>query len=164
MPNLFERCRDGVSSAKPKIRISRAQCQIYLGIAETEYLRRSQNTKIEGGSKFICILPRRNLRSADTARSRADGLARADLRDARMQPSARGRLRAAAVPSGTANSSFKIQNSKLRQTAEHVWAYMPVRAAACGAPIANAIDKNATNQARDAACGGPTRSGPAGRE
>ena len=42
MPNLFGHCRDGVSSAKSKIRISRGQCQIYLGIAETEYLRRSQ--------------------------------------------------------------------------------------------------------------------------
>ena len=36
--------------------------------------------------------------------------ARADLRDPKLQPSARGRLRAAAFPCGTTNEKFKIKN------------------------------------------------------
>ena len=47
-------------------------------------------------------------RTRQPARSRADGLARADLRDAKLQPSARGRLRAAAP----FRAQFMIQDSE----------------------------------------------------
>ena len=60
------------------------------------------------------------------------------LADARMQPSARGGLRAAAVPCGTANSEFKIQDSKLpigTQPAEApatLWSCVPPPPLSCG--------------------------------
>ena len=42
----------------------RGQCQIYLNIAEREYLRRSQSTnKPRTRANFGCILPRRSIRT-----------------------------------------------------------------------------------------------------
>ena len=93
MSNLFEHCRTRVSSTKSKIRISegksklvcilpsgsifgasqstnkRGQCQIYLNIAEREYLRRSQRYEKSGAEANyfqFCLTrtehPRRNRR------------------------------------------------------------------------------------------------------
>ena len=49
-----------------------------------------------------------------------------------LRASAAGRLRPAAVPFGTANSAFKIQDSKLKDFAGHAWHIFHFRAAACG--------------------------------
>mgnify|MGYP000168223023 FL=1 len=41
MSNLFEHCRAGVSKAQAKDTIKPSAMQIYLSIAEAEYLKRS---------------------------------------------------------------------------------------------------------------------------
>jgi len=66
--------------------------------------------------------------SSRQARSRAEEPARADLRDAKLQPSARGRLRAAAPLTGA------IQDSrfKIRRSAGARLSLFPVRGATCG--------------------------------
>ena len=90
MSNLFEHCRAGVSSASAKDTIKpsaeasaslimprrsiydevkdtnkREQCQIYLNIAEREYLRRQPKIRLSRMQcKFICFLPRRSTHQA----------------------------------------------------------------------------------------------------
>ena len=66
------------------------------------------------------------------ARSRAEEPATSGPTGYALQPSVRGRLRAA-TPVPGANSAFKIQDSKLNGSAWQVWTYVSIRAAACGA-------------------------------
>ena len=142
--NLFAFCRGGVSSTKSKIIISRAQCQIYFRAAacggrnDAEELRASagrrlrpaavpfrnrkckiQDSKLNGfsGLAWVHISIRATAsRSFGLSRSRADGRATSS---ARMQPSARERLRPAA-----AYQKPQIQDSKFNGLAGHAWAYM----------------------------------------
>ena len=59
-----------------------------------------------------------------------EGHARVDLGDASCGPS-QGEAAARRRPCGR-NSRFKIQDSKLNLSANHAWAFISVRAAACG--------------------------------
>ena len=64
-------------------------------------------------------------RLAKRTQERTCGTRTAGLRGARLRP--------AAVPFGTANSKFRIQDSKLRGLSGYAWAYISGRVAACGA-------------------------------
>ena len=61
---------------------------------------------------------------AKDSHNRTCGTRNAGLRGAKLRP--------AAVPFGTANSAFKIQDSKLRGLSGHICAYISVRVATCG--------------------------------
>ena len=120
------------------------------------------------------LVDSRHLRhqTARQARSRADGPARADLRDASMQPSARGRLRAAGRFATDLDTRHPANKQRLWAadvcdvafTAKHLY-YKRLRAAA---PVPGANSEfniqNSELRTRAAACGGRARSRPAGRE
>ena len=80
-------------------------------------------------------IPAGSISLSRPARSRADGPARADLRDASMQPSARGRLRAAAPQRAQIQYSiFNIQNYALGVQPSEEPLEAALRDASCGPP------------------------------
>jgi len=89
----------------------------------------------------------------------------ADLRDTRCGPPQDGGSGPLRFLAGTANSAFKIQDSKLKGTAGPAWTSILVRAAACGGRMfGNELRASARGGCGPLGPGGPvqsTRSKPA---
>ena len=121
MPNLFEHCRDEVSSAKS------AGCSAHSGCS----FRRTRSSGPAGREKRAFAG-----RSCKFKIQNSKLCSGCSLRSARkfgyeLRASAGRRLRPAAVP--CRNRKFMIQNSRFKIAFGCAWTYIPVRDAACGA-------------------------------